>query len=144
MHRYASVCLLVILAAGCGDLTRVPAPPVPLSALDGPQAAPPSDQLTPTSTHDVRLVRAVPPQALLTLHLPDIGGSIERFQETGLYRWLSSPDVKKQLGITWTTLPFAIPGGKNPSQARDNAAALNWTMNDDEAARLDDLSKAFR
>ncbi|MHC4548698.1 MAG: type IV pilin protein [Planctomycetota bacterium] len=100
MHRYVFACLLIVSIAACGDLTRVPPPPVPLSALEGPRPVAAADQLIGTSAQTVRLVRAIPAQALCTLHLPDIGGSIRDFKQTGLYKWLSSPEVQEQLGLT--------------------------------------------
>ena len=69
---------------------------------------------------------------------------IDAMQEIGSAHGGRSP---AQVALNWVARKsnvFAIPGAKNPGQAQDNAAALNWTMSDDEAARLDDLSKAFR
>ena len=100
MHRYACALFLIVSIAGCGELAWVPPPPVPLSALEGPKAIATADKLISASQRDVRLVRAIPAQALFTIHLPDIGHSIERFKQTGLYAWLTSPEVKKQLGPT--------------------------------------------
>ena len=37
-----------------------------------------------------------------------------------------------------------IPGAKNETQARDNAAALDWTMSESEVTGLDALSESFR
>jgi len=100
MHRYACALFLLVSIAGCGDLAWVPPPPVPLSALEGPQAIATADKLISSSPQEVRLVRAIPAQALCTIHVPDIGASIERFKKTGLYAWLTRPEVKKQLGPT--------------------------------------------
>jgi hypothetical protein len=100
MHRHACALFLVVSIAGCGELAWVPPPPVPLSALEGPQAIATADKLMSGSQRDVRLVRAIPAQALCTIHVPDIGSSIERFKQTGLYAWLTDPEVKKQLGPT--------------------------------------------
>lgn len=52
-----------------------------------------------------------------------------------------------QVALNWLgrqshVLP--IPGAKSEQQARDNAAALDWTMSESEVARLDSLSKSFR
>jgi len=52
-----------------------------------------------------------------------------------------------QVALNWLARQshvLPIPGAKNPTQARDNAAALAWTMSDDEAARLETLSESFR
>jgi len=112
MHRYACALLLVVSIAGCGELAWVPPPPVPLSALEGPQAIAAADKLISTSQREVRLVRAVPAQALFTIHVPDIGGSIERFKQTGLYEWLTSPEVRKQLGPMVEVFgSLQMPGG---------------------------------
>ncbi|MHC5049391.1 MAG: hypothetical protein ACYTGK_02140, partial [Planctomycetota bacterium] len=100
MHRYACALVLIVSIAGCGELAWVPPPPVPLSALEGPQAIATADKLMSGTQREVRLVRAVPTQALCTIHLPDIGGSIDRFKQTGLYAWLTDPAVKKHLGPT--------------------------------------------
>ncbi|MHC4732189.1 MAG: hypothetical protein ACYS6Z_16595, partial [Planctomycetota bacterium] len=112
MHRYACALFLVVSIAGCGELAWVPPPPVPLSALEGPQAIATADKLMSGSQREVRLVRAVPAQALCTIHVPDIGSSIERFKQTGLYAWLTSPEVKKQLGPTAEVFgSLQLPGG---------------------------------
>ncbi len=69
---------------------------------------------------------------------------IDAMREIGSAHGGRSP---AQVALNWVARKsnvFAIPGAKNPRQAQDNAAALNWTMSDDQAARLDDLSKAFR
>jgi hypothetical protein len=100
MHRYACALILVVSIAGCGELTWVPPPPVPLSALEGPQAIATADKLMSGTQREVRLVRAIPDQALCAIHLPDIGSSIDRFKQTGLYAWLTHPEVQKQLGPT--------------------------------------------
>ncbi len=121
MHRYACALILVVTIAGCGELTWVPPPPVPLSALEGPEAIATADKLISGTQQEVRLVRAVPAQALCTIHLPDIGGSIERFKQTGLYAWLTDPEVKKHLGPTaeiFGTMQF--PGGPGGSGGPGN------------------------
>jgi hypothetical protein len=69
-----------------------------LSVITGSVQGSAESGTVPSAAASVRLVRAVPPKALLTLHLPDLGGAIQRFQKTGLYRWLTSPELKQQLG----------------------------------------------
>ncbi len=52
-----------------------------------------------------------------------------------------------QVALNWLARQsqvLPIPGAKNATQAHDNAAALNWTMSDDEAVRLESLSESFR
>ncbi len=52
-----------------------------------------------------------------------------------------------QVALNWLARQshvLPIPGAKNATQARDNAAALDWTMSDDEAARLESLSESVR
>ncbi len=48
-----------------------------------------------------------------------------------------------QVALNWLICKGTIPiaGAKNARQARDNAGALGWTLNEDEVAVLDDLSK---
>lgn len=50
-----------------------------------------------------------------------------------------------QVAINWCvakgTLP--IPGAKNERQAKENAAALGWSLSEEEVARLDDVSNAL-
>lgn len=47
-----------------------------------------------------------------------------------------------QVALNWTIAKGAvpIPGAKTGDQARDNAAALQWELNPDEVAELDELS----
>jgi aryl-alcohol dehydrogenase-like predicted oxidoreductase len=48
-----------------------------------------------------------------------------------------------QVALNWLARQpnvFPIPGAKNAHQAQDNAAAIDWTMSDEEAQRLEDLS----
>ena len=91
--------LLVPIALAACDLTRVPPPPVPLTVLEGVQAAAGDEPWMATGNQPrARLLRAAPPAALATIHLPDIGGAIQRFQKTGLYAWISSPEFQRDLG----------------------------------------------
>ena len=96
MFRTGTVCLLILLAS-CSDLTKVPAPPVPLSAL-GAQPEASADSVMTSSPTAVPLMRAVPRKTLALLHLPDMAGMIKRFKKTGLWKALTSPELKK-LGL---------------------------------------------
>ncbi len=104
MPRIASLlsvalCLAALpLIAGCGDLFRVPPPPVPLGALDAQFASAGGEGEATGGSSSVRLLRAVPPGSLLLVHLPDIGGTIRRFKETSLYKIFSSPEFEAMLG----------------------------------------------
>jgi len=52
-----------------------------------------------------------------------------------------------QVALNWLARQshvLPIPGAKNETQARDNAAALDWTMSQNEVDRLDSLSQSFR
>ena len=52
-----------------------------------------------------------------------------------------------QVALNWLARQshvLPIPGAKTETQARDNAAALDWTMSESEVARLDSLSESFR
>jgi len=118
MYRYALACVLVALVAGCDDLTAsVPPPPVPLSVLTGRPEGAAAENLITGSKSEVRLLRAVSPRTLLALHLPDIGGSVKRFQETGLYKWFTSKEVRDELGeagelwARWDVPEGAAAGG---------------------------------
>jgi len=95
MLRHAILCLALIPVAGCKDWTRVPPPPVALSALEG-SATPNRDDfpVTPTASR-VRLLRAVAPGALATLHFPDIAGAQQRFKGTTLYKLMESPELRR-------------------------------------------------
>ena len=90
-------CLALLWLAGCDNLTRVTPPPVPLSALSV-QAAPDAGGFpaTPAAAR-VRLLRALSPGSLATLHIPDIAGTQRRFKGTTLYKLFRSPEVRKML-----------------------------------------------
>ncbi len=116
------VCLLFVVA-GC-DLLQVPPPPVPLSAVNQIEAS-----AAPTSTGgsrtNTRLVRALPPRALASLHLPNIGAAIRRFKKTGLYKLFTSPELKRLLGpnaIKFEASLLKIDGA--PPQAQKLLKAL--------------------
>ena len=52
-----------------------------------------------------------------------------------------------QVALNWLARQshvLPIPGAKTETQARDNAAALDWAMSESEVARLDSLSESFR
>lgn len=110
MRRYVPVLLLL---AACTDLTSPPpAPPVALSVLCGPVEGATAADPVRSPAQTVRLLRAVTPKSLFTVHVPDLGATIERFQRTGLYKWLSSPELKQQLGEgTWVLPTPAGPAG---------------------------------
>jgi len=98
MLRLSKIGLFALLAlAGCKDWTRVPPPPVALTALQGAAAPSAADfPVTPAASR-VRLLRAVPPGALATLHVPDIAGTRQRFAGTTLSQLLRSPEMKQVL-----------------------------------------------
>ncbi len=116
MFRTGAVCLL--LFAACGDLTRVPTPPVPLSALGAaPEAS--ADTVLTSSPSAVHVLRAIPPKALATVHLPDISGMVTRFKKTGLYRLLTAPALK-ELGLDFNASMATLSAqmGNNPQAKR--------------------------
>lgn len=119
--RVCTLLILLGLAAGCGDLTRVPPPPVPLSALGGLQAAVAESEPGSAPAVRVRLLRAAPPGALLTFHVPDLAGTIQRFRKTSLHDFLASPEFEEALGpiagqfsALSHAVPAAGPGGLDP------------------------------
>jgi len=116
MRRYVPVLLLL---SACADLTSPPtAPPVALSVLTGAAEGAAAEELLGTTGQTVRLLRAVPPKAFFTLHVPDLRGAIERFQRTGLYKWLASPELKQMFGDLplQMTLPTGGTGVPDVSQ----------------------------
>jgi pyridoxine 4-dehydrogenase len=48
-----------------------------------------------------------------------------------------------QIAINWVLSKGAIPvvGAKNLTQIKDDIAALNWQLSDEDVAKLDDASK---
>ncbi|MFI5402638.1 MAG: hypothetical protein ACHQ1G_06845, partial [Planctomycetota bacterium] len=54
-----------------------------------------AEELLGSTGQTVRLLRAVHPKALFTLHIPDLRSAVDRFQRTGLWRWLSSPELRE-------------------------------------------------
>lgn len=116
MRRYVPALLLL---SACADLTTPPtAPPVALSVLTGSVEGAAAEELLGPTGRSVRLLRAVHPKAVFTIHIPDLRGAVDRFQRTGLYRWLSSPELKEILGdAPWQqALPPAAAGGPDISQ----------------------------
>ncbi|HEX5136709.1 MAG TPA: hypothetical protein VFY93_07040 [Planctomycetota bacterium] len=108
MRRYVPA--LLLLLAACSDLTNKPAaPPVALSVLTGSAEGAAAEEILGSAGQTVRLLRAVSPRALFTLHVPDLKSAVDRFQETGLYRWLSSPELKRLFSDS--PLQMAIPQG---------------------------------
>ncbi|MHC4956898.1 MAG: hypothetical protein ACYTGN_00885 [Planctomycetota bacterium] len=94
MLRSGRLAVLVLaLTLGCGDLSQVTPPPVPLSALTASFAGVAGVPDTTPAT-SVRLARAVAPDSLVVLHLPDIQGSMRRLKKTSLYEFLQSPALK--------------------------------------------------
>jgi aryl-alcohol dehydrogenase-like predicted oxidoreductase len=52
-----------------------------------------------------------------------------------------------EVALNWLTRQpnvLPIPGAKDEQQARDNMAAITWEMPDEEAQRLDQLSRSLR
>jgi len=52
-----------------------------------------------------------------------------------------------QVALNWLARQshvLPIPGAKTPSQAQDNADAVDWMMSDEESGRLDELTREFR
>ncbi len=116
MRRYVPVLLLL---SACADLLSPPAaPPVALSVLTGSAEGAAAEELLGSSGRTVRLLRAVHPKAIFTIHVPDLRGTVERFQRTGLYRWLSSPELKEVFAdAPWAqAMPAAGAGGPDLSQ----------------------------
>ncbi|MEM8884944.1 MAG: hypothetical protein AAGD14_12805 [Planctomycetota bacterium] len=92
-----TACLALLLCAGCSDWTRVSEPPVPLSALEMSSVAA-GGEYTPTATRSrLRLLRALAPGSLATLHVPDIGGTADRFRGTAVYEMLTSEEMRQML-----------------------------------------------
>ena len=66
---------------------------------------------------------------------------IDAMREVGAAHGGRSP---AQVALNWLARQPAvlpIPGAKDPGQARDNAASVEWEMSDAEAARLEELSR---
>ncbi|MEE9281570.1 MAG: aldo/keto reductase [Myxococcota bacterium] len=69
---------------------------------------------------------------------------IDAMREIGSAHGERSP---AQVALNWVARQshvLPIPGSKSPAQAQDNAEAIDWSMTDDEAARLDALSTESR
>ncbi|MBR8827781.1 MAG: aldo/keto reductase [Gomphosphaeria aponina SAG 52.96 = DSM 107014] len=81
----------------------------------------------------------------------------ERFSETGLRKIAPVLDLLKQLGekyqktqaqvaLNWLIAQenvIPIPGAKNLNQATQNAGALGWSLNPEEVAELELLSRSW-
>ncbi len=109
MLRFGLLSLLALFTTGCGELTHVPAPPVPLSAIDatvddGPMSGPPKS---------VQLAKALPHDALLTVHVPHLGGTVRRFRKTSLYRMFNSPELRNLFGPVTANFAMLSIGGPN-------------------------------
>lgn len=112
MYRHGTVALFLLLIVGCSDSLRVPPPPVPLTAVDGVETSfDDSTDLMVTNRSSVRLVRALPPGAMVAIHVPDIAGTISRFKRTGLYKLLNSRAMKSMFGeASFKLTPFSATG----------------------------------
>jgi hypothetical protein len=69
---------------------------VPLTALEPTSSSPAGGEfpVTPTIAR-VRLLRALAPGSLATLHVPDIGGTQKRFRQTSIYKLFTSPQMRR-------------------------------------------------
>jgi len=108
MPRIGAI-LLLALAAACGDLTHVPPPPVPLTALAAREAGAGGDPAPTRSVDGLRLLKAAPPGALFSLHVPELASAARRFRETALYRILESREVRERLAPLTQALALAGP-----------------------------------
>ncbi|MHC4848524.1 MAG: hypothetical protein ACYTEG_08725, partial [Planctomycetota bacterium] len=98
---------------------------MPLSALESSRISPAGGEfpLAPTTAR-VRLLRALAPGSLATLHIPDIGGTQRRFKNTTIFKLFNSPEMRKlfaDAGIDLDQLnkmgvSAQGPGGMNLSQ----------------------------
>jgi len=115
-----SAILLLLVAAACGDLTRVPPPPVPLSAIDTPVAAVEGGGPMTLSQARIRLVHAMPRRGLAMMHLPDLAGTARRFKETSLYKLLKSPELEALFGPTQAAFAqFTVSAPSGPGGGFD-------------------------
>ena len=96
MRKICAIGVLLVTAA-CGDWTRVPPPPIPLTAIAVAPAGSPGDLVLGSVPSGVPLMRAAPAQALLTLHVPDIAGSVARFDRTSVAKLLKSPELERAM-----------------------------------------------
>jgi aryl-alcohol dehydrogenase-like predicted oxidoreductase len=81
-----------------------------------------------------------------------------RFKQKGLEKIAPLINALKQIGDTHQRTPaqvalswliaqgnvIPIPGAKNANQAQQNAGALGWSLNQDEVAQIDELSRTWR
>jgi|GEM_PF-1973990 len=116
------ILLALFCVPACKDWTRVTPPPVRLSFLESSPAAAGSEGPSPVPTGPrVRLIRALSPGALATLHLPDMRGAAKRFEGTSLYKLFTSSEMKELLGPTAfrfnpLSVTGAAPGGMNAAR----------------------------
>jgi aryl-alcohol dehydrogenase-like predicted oxidoreductase len=81
-----------------------------------------------------------------------------RFKQKGLEKIAPLINALKQIGdahqrtpaqvaLSWLIAQgnvIPIPGAKNANQAQQNAGALGWSLNQDEVAQIDELSRTWR
>ena len=115
------------------DVTLIAYSPLGRGVLSGryrPGAGPTDMRRRSAAFRDDRLERIEP----LIRAMREIGASRE-----------NRPPA--QVALNWLARQpcvLPIPGAKNATQARDNAASVDWSMTDDEAARLAKLSEALQ
>ena len=117
----------VLLLVACGDLSNVPAPPVPLSAIAIKPVTGPGEIVLPTAPDSVLLLRAAPAEALFMLHLPDLPGASARFKQTALHEVLQNPELAGALGplATLQVSPAAGTAGPSPSRSSRSPRATS-------------------
>ncbi len=123
MNRLGLSALILLLALGCSDWKRVPPPPVRLSVLESSRSAAAGSgggSARVSNGPRVRLVRALAPGSLATIHIPDIAGTSQRFRGTSLYKLFTSPQMVAMFGkagvdvslFSATGMPAGVgPGG---------------------------------
>lgn len=115
------------------DITLIAYCPLGRGVLSGKygQGTPPSDRRSRGRLfQDETLARMAP--------------LIDQMRKVGSVHGGATP---AQVALNWLARQshvLPIPGAKTATQARDNAAALDWTMSDDEGAQLELLSESFR
>lgn len=134
MLRTGLIAIVCLCAAGCDDLTRVEPPPVPLSAVDSVMAGIDGDTEDPAGSPSMRLVRAIAPGSLVTLHVPDIDGTIRRFKKTSLYDLFTSPALSQFFTPMTSGFDMAGSGG-----GIDGARLLRSMMRGEFIIALEDF-----
>lgn len=104
MFRFGLIGVIALtFVAGCSDWTRVPPPPVHLSALESSVAAAAGGEAPkPPTRSRLPILRAIAPGALATIHVPDMAGTESRFKRTTIHDFLTSPEfsaVFKDAGL---------------------------------------------